>query len=350
MFYDGSGVLSMMDINGNVPEIYIVTSNRSAGKTTYFNRYVLNKFIKNSEQFLLLYRYNYELDNVANKFFGDIHTLFFKDYEMDYKLHSKGLYATLYLTGGILKHAACGYAVAINQANNIKKLSHIFSEVKTILFDEFQAEYARYCPNEIDKFISIHTSVARGQGSQSRYVKVIMLSNTISTINPYFLALGISKRLKKDTKFLRGDGFVLEQSFNADASKAQKSSTFNKAFSAGYEKYLAYNAEGIYLDNDAFVQKPSGHGKYLATIYVDNRGYSIKAFPGYLYCDASIDKTHPVKYAANSDSHTEGTIIALPSSNFVTLLRDYYVQGKMRFKDIECKNAVLEFLRHKIII
>ena len=38
-FYDGTKLLSLKDINGNTPEIYISTSNRSAGKTTYFNRF-----------------------------------------------------------------------------------------------------------------------------------------------------------------------------------------------------------------------------------------------------------------------------------------------------------------------
>ena len=37
-YYDGTKLLSMQDMNGNKPEIYISTSNRSAGKTTYFNR------------------------------------------------------------------------------------------------------------------------------------------------------------------------------------------------------------------------------------------------------------------------------------------------------------------------
>lgn len=31
-FYDGTKLMSMKDINGNTPEIFICTSNRSAGK------------------------------------------------------------------------------------------------------------------------------------------------------------------------------------------------------------------------------------------------------------------------------------------------------------------------------
>ena len=54
-YYDGTKLLSMQDMNGNKPEIYISTSNRSAGKTTYFNRLCVNRFLDKGEKFALLY-------------------------------------------------------------------------------------------------------------------------------------------------------------------------------------------------------------------------------------------------------------------------------------------------------
>ena len=71
-YYDGTKLLSMMDINGNKPELYMCTTNRTGGKTTYFGRLVVNKFLKRGEKFCLLYRFNYELDEIADKFFKDI--------------------------------------------------------------------------------------------------------------------------------------------------------------------------------------------------------------------------------------------------------------------------------------
>ena len=64
-YYDGSKLLSMKDINGNTPEIYISTSNRNAGKTTYFNRYLVNRFLKYGEKFCLLYRFQDELEGFS---------------------------------------------------------------------------------------------------------------------------------------------------------------------------------------------------------------------------------------------------------------------------------------------
>lgn len=76
-YYDGTKLLSLSDLNGEKPEIYISTTNRSGGKTTYFSRWAVNRFLKYGEKFALLYRFNYELDDIADKFFKDIGTLFF---------------------------------------------------------------------------------------------------------------------------------------------------------------------------------------------------------------------------------------------------------------------------------
>lgn len=103
--------------------------------------------------------------------------------------------------------------------------------MKRLLFDEFQSENNRYCSNELTKFISLRTSIARGKGEQTRYLPVIMLSNPVSLLNPYYVSFGISDRLQENTKFLRGNGFVLEQNFNESASQAFLSSSFNQAFS-----------------------------------------------------------------------------------------------------------------------
>ena len=73
-YYDGTKLLSLSDLTGLKPEIYMVTTNRTGGKTTYFSRMFVNRFLKHGEKFGLLYRYNYELDDCAEKFFKDIKT------------------------------------------------------------------------------------------------------------------------------------------------------------------------------------------------------------------------------------------------------------------------------------
>lgn len=341
-YYDGTKLLSLTDINGNRPEIYMCTTNRTGGKTTYFGRLVVNRFLDKREKFGLLYRYNYELDDCAEKFFKDIGELFFNGYTMTSKKRAKGIYHELYLNG-----EPCGYAVSINSADQIKKNSHFFSDVKRLIFDEFQSESNTYCPNEIKKFISVHTSMARGQGEQNRYLPVYMLSNTVSIINPYYVELGISSRLTDETRFLRGDGFVLEQGFVESAADAQKSSGFNKAFARN--SYVAYSSESVYLnDNKAFVDRPQGVGRYMATLKYNGQTYGIREFAeaGVIYCDDRADETFPLKITVTTDDHELNYVMLKRNDLFLFNLRYYFERGRFRFKDLRCKEAVLKSLSY----
>ena len=339
-YYDGTKLLSLKDINGKTPEVFMCTSNCSAGKTTYFNRLVVNRFIKRGAKFALLYRFNYELDGCDEKFFKDIKELFFPEYNMTAAKKMKGIYQELYLN-----EEPCGYAISINSADQLKRNSHLFSDIDNIIFDEFQSEQNHYCDKEVEKFISIHNSIARGRSKQSRYVPVYMISNPVTILNPYYVAMDISTRLQKDTHFLRGDGFVLEQGYNEKAAKALKSSAFNRAF--GSSDYIAYSAEGVYLQDDlSFVDTPTGRGKYVATIRYAGIDYGVREYPelGIVFCDKSVDYQYPLKITVDTADHKLNYVMV--SSNFILIqkLRYYFEHGCMRFKDLQAKEAILKAL------
>lgn len=341
-YYDGTKLLSLTDINGNTPEIYICTTNRTGGKTTFFNRLAVNGFKKKGEKFGLIYRFNYELDNVVEKFFKDIRGLFFPEDEMTSKIMAHGKFIELFLN-----QRSCGYAFALNDADQIKKYSHLFSDIKRLIFDEFQSETNHYCPDETSKLFSIHTSVARGQGEQYRYVPVIMISNPVSLINPYYTELGISERLNDETKFLKGDGFVMEQGFVESASEAQKQSGFYRAFKKN--AYASYSAECVYLnDNKSFIEKPEGNGRYLATLKYNGGVFAIREYleKGIVYCDDKADLTFPVKISVTTDDHEINYVMLKRNDMFLATLRYYFEQGCFRFKDLRCKQAVLKALSY----
>jgi len=336
-YYDGTKLLSMSDINGEKPEIYICTGNRTAGKTVYFNRLCVNRFIKNNEKFMIIYRFNYEVDNVAEKFFKDIGGLFFPDDNMESSRKEKGLYHELYLNG-----VSCGYAISLNSADQIKKNAHLFSDTCRMIFDEFQSETNNYCKDEIQKLFSIHTSVARGQGKQVRYVPVYMISNNVSLINPYFVTMGISNRLNNDTKFLRGEGFVLEQCYNESAANAQQQSGFNKAFSSS--NYAAYSTQGVYLiDNIAFIEKPKGRNHYLCTLKCNGVCYGVREFIdlGIVYCDDKPDMSHPMKISVTTDDHNTNYVMLRQFNSIISGMRYYFEKGCFRFKNLKCKETIL---------
>ena len=332
----------MKDLNGKTPEIYMCTTNRTGGKTTYFARLCVNKFMDKGEKFCLVYRYNYELDEVADKFYKDINTLFFKGPTMTSKRKASGIFHELFIDD-----ESCGYAVSLNSADQLKKYSHLLSDTKRMFFDEFQSETNHYCNGEIKKLISVHTSIARGQGEQIRYVPIYMCANPVSIINPYYVELGISERLTDSTKFLRGDGFVLEQGYVESASEAQKESGFNRAFSKN--SYVAYASECVYLnDNKAFIEKPKGNGRYLATLRYKGTDYGIREYAdsGIVYCDDRCDSTFKERLTVTTDDHEINYVMLKRNDFFLSNLRYYFERGCFRFKNLKCKEAVLKALSY----
>ena len=341
-YYDGTKLLSMLDINGNKPEIYMCTTNRTGGKTTYFGRLCINRFLDKGEKFGILYRYNYELDDIVEKFYKDLGGLFFPNYTMTSKRRASGTFQELFLND-----KSCGYGLSLNNADQIKKYSHLFSDIQRMIFDEFQSETNHYCERETNKFISVHTSIARGQGEQVRYVPVYMLSNPVSIINPYYVEMGISSRLKDDTKFLRGDGFVLEQGYIESASIEQKNSGFNRAFSKN--SYTAYSSECVYLnDNKAFVEKPAGKSKYLCTLRYKGSDFALREYTesGLIYCDDKADSSFLTKISVTTDDHNINYVMLKRNDFFLSNLRYFFEHGCFRFKDMRCKEAVLSALSY----
>ena len=349
MFYDGSKLLSLKDINKQQPEIFISTSNRSAGKTTYFGKKLVTDFLKHGKKFILLYRYAYEITGVADKFFSDIRGLFFPNFIMTAEAREKDTFTELFIEeiGKEDSKRPCGYAIALNKADNIKKCSHLLSDASIILFDEFQTESGLYASNEVQKLQSIHTSLARGSGKQVKYLPIIMISNFVSLLNPYYTALHISERLQADTNYLRGVGWVLEQGFNDSASQAQKESAFNRAF--GDTSYNKFSAEKFYLnDNKSFVKKMTGRNSYIMTLKYDNEFFGLRLYPdsNILYLSTSADMTSPKKYACRLEDMDEETTLVSTIPLYVQRLRDAFNGGQFRFQNLTCKSALFAVISY----
>ena len=341
-FYDGTKVMSLKDINGLDPELYLITTNRTGGKTTFYRRYSINRFKNKGLKFAELFRYNYEIDDIADSFFKDLKGLFFPNDVFTSKSRCKGVFHELFLND-----VSCGYAIPLNSAESVKKKSALFSDVDHMVFDEFQSETNHYTSDEIKKFLSIHTSISRGQGQQKRHVPVYMLGNTVSLLNPYYTALGITNRLKSDTKFLKGDGFVVEQGFNESASLAQKESGISRAF-AGNE-YVGYSSECVYLnDNKMFIEAPEGTGRYLATLKYSGKEYGLREYAeqGVIYCNNKSDSTFPLRITVNTEDHNINYVMLKRNDIFLTNLRFYFEKGCFRFKDLQSKEAVLNALSY----
>lgn len=349
IYYDGTKLLSLKDINGETPEIFMVSGTRTAGKTTYFRRLVMNKFLKKKQKFIILVRWGYQMDDIEDAFFKDIRELFFPYYTMTSENLVNGKFRELFIAPNEQEELkeSCGYAIAINDASKVKEYSHLFTDAECMIFDEFQDIDNHYCADEVKKFRSIHTSIARGHGKQVRYLPVYMMSNHVTILNPYYTGLNISTRLNDRTKFLKGEGFVLEITNNETASKAIKGSAFNRAWAD--QAVIKHEADNIYLnDNYSFIEKMEGKNKYLCTLKYNNKEYAIRSYDdqGIIYCDSSADSTFPVKFCVTTDDHEINYVMLKNNDMFFAKMRYFFKRGCFRFKDLGCKEAIIKTLSY----
>lgn len=339
-YYNPDKILSMKDLEKEEPSIYMISSNRSAGKTTAFIKKALKHHKETGRKFALLYRYQYEL-NSAEKIFTDVMNLYPElSGELTTTAHAKGLMYEIAMD----KKSMC-YALSLNNPDAIKKYSPMFAEVDFVIFDEFQTETGKYLPKEVDKFISLMLSISRGGGKQNRDVKVFMLSNKVSIMNPYFITFGIHKRIKKDTKFLRGNGWVAEFNQNESASKSIKSSGLARAFQDS--DYIKYATDTDYLIQcDSFIEKMSGRSKYLFTIVHDNIYYGVREFmdDGIIHVSKKVDSSCNYVATFKASDHTQNTMMLNHFSFLFKNLKEAFSNGHLRFDDVGTKNAIFDIL------
>lgn len=346
-YYDGHRLLSTPDRRGMRPEIFISTTNRSAGKSTFFSGKLVHDFIQKRKKFLLLYRNKYEILDAALPFFAEAKRAFYPDLAMSQETGIKNVYERLLIgpEGDDVPPELCGYATALRASEQIKKYSALLADVDVILFDEIFPEDDIYLPDEIRRFMSIHDSLARGRGSQARYLPCILVGNLINVFNPYYTSFGIVDDLQLETNFYRGIGFVVEQGFNAASAAAHKESAFHAALAA--ETYTAASQEKTYINTSSqFIDnKIVDSGLYMLTIAYSGGRYSVRynESAGFYYVSDTPDPRFKIVHAA-TEADIDDTAIFDPLNRYRKLLKDRYRQNMVKCKNLSCRNALMHFL------
>lgn len=337
LFYSGNKLLSMLDINRELPSLYFVCGNRTAGKTYYFKRWFVRRFLRYGEKFVVFVRYIDDIPGQAAAFWADIGPLEFKGKTMTQRSLMSGKAAELFIDD-----APCGYVIAINSSNKVRSQSALFSDAVRGFFDEFMTETNEYVQGEIVKFNSLRISIARGgkSASHARYFPVYLCSNNVTVFNPYFTYFKIGERLTNRTKFLRGDGWVLEQTFNEAAAEAIKEN-FGNTMS---EKELEYVTQNKYLlDTNKFVSKMSGNMFCYGVIAWESRMFGIWSteFGDKLYVCRKFDPACRLRFAVLDADHDIDNVLINNGSRLVKNLRNYYNAGRVFFHDGACRSAFI---------
>lgn len=331
-YYNPTNLLSMTDINGKRPAVYISAGNRTGGKTTAFNSLLLNRFIKRGEKFGLVYRYAKDGSDIVERFFKDIGKMWFAGHEMTY--FTKPFGVEIYFDG-----KSCGYGLPLNLADDIKKRSHLLSDIQRVLFDEFQSDTDSYLDDEVTKLLSIMFSLSRGGGKLYRYVPLYLISNQVSTLNPYYEQMGVNDRMRQGAKFIKGDGWVMQNWINENSKNAIEASPLARAFSKS--KYMAYASSGKYLrdDNTQVGKIKKVKKRYQCTLFHQGIAYGLDLLPnGNWYFRNNGDMTYKKRYAIIQDDVKDG-IPLLPEA-VRTTISEMRKRGKIYYETLKCKGVL----------
>ena len=140
---------------------------------------------------------------------------------------------------------------------------------------------------------------------------------------------------------------MMERGFIESASDAQLQSGFKRAFARN--SYVAYSAQNIYLnDNKAFVEKPNGYSRYLATLKYRGHEFALREYTeaGIIYCDDKADGSFRTKITVTTDDHAINYVMLKRNDMFLSSLRYFFEKGCFRFKDLRCKEVVLKALSY----
>lgn len=175
-------------------QYYMIFGERSNGKSYAVDKYMLDKFFQEGEQFAFVKRYE---DDIKTKYMSEVFTPL-EPYILEKYGYRIKFYRGTWLAyedgteGKISECKVMGYAFSLNNVNRTKATS--YPNVTTILFEEFMSIDCTYLPDELNLFLNLISTIVRYRHN----VKIFMLANAISKYSPYSEALGIRlHRLKK---------------------------------------------------------------------------------------------------------------------------------------------------------
>lgn len=320
VYYDLGKILSYNKL------ISISIGARGLGKSYAAKRWAINNWLKNKKQFIYIRRYKTEFNNIKN---------YFSDIQDRYPEHS------FEVKGGefIIDGDVAGYYLSLSTSQTQK--SNSFPDVTCIIFDEFIIDKGRitYIKGEVQLFLDMIETIGRMRDD----IRVLMISNAISSINPYFLYFNISPR--KGDIFIQKDEIIVEINKNKDFADVKKQTKFGRLIADTH--YGAYSIDNEFLRDDrTFINKMSGKCicwyalKYLDSLWTV--WYSEEQ--AYVYI---TDKKAPPDteiYAITTEDHMPNALLLSRSNIIFKKLKMAYEYGQIRFTSLHAKSAFCEII------
>ena len=327
MWYDKQQLLSHNKI------LNMVLSNRGGGKTFHFTRWAIDDFKKTGKQTVWVRRYGTELTDeekgilVKNRFFDAV-----KDFYPDDELKIEG-------SSGLVNGEVAIVFVALSTSRQMKSVN--FPNVNKIIFDEFIITEGRngYLKAEVEVFLDLYETVARLRDN----VRAILLANSISIVNPYFLFFNI----KPTGRFTVKGQVCIEMFTDAEFIAKKKATRFGQLVEG--TRYGDYAIENKWLlDNNTFIEDKTQKAEFMLGMKYNGimYGFWVDYTVGLIYVNKQYDPYHHRLYCLTKDDHEANLLLikSLGDSKSVQRIVYAFRNGLLRFSDMQVKNQFYEFI------
>lgn len=312
----------------------IIVGERGVGKTFDFTYDCIKSGIETKKKsFVWLRRYDADIDEMKNDFWIDmVENNLFPNYHFE---TIKGNIIATNVKNG--EKFIIGELMALSLYQ--RKKSKPRPNVKTIIFDEFIAEDGTaYLDNEVRKFLNIVDTIARHRPD----VKVYLLGNAVSMVNPYF---DYFKIRSLDRNFTKGRDYVVENCDYQEFREFKRKSAFGKTVDG--TKYGDYAIDNKFLldDTSDVLPKPKGEETILFNLLLNGRLILLTSINNLYYFSISKDITMRC-YTFYVDDAKKGDAIFIDGkSRIIKEIAEMFVSGLCVYQNLSVKNEIQLIVR-----
>lgn len=211
--------------------------------------------------------------------------------------------------------------------------------VKMIVFDECLNEDCDYLDNEINKFLSVCDSIIRNRDD----VRVVLISNTISVINPYFNYFGITKLEKRFTKGLHNS--IVEFTDSEDFIKYRKQTKFGASITDTSYGNFAIKGQFILDDMTNVLKKPNSPTHILYNIVLNGLNIQVSMVNNLLYFSLSKDETRRSFTPYVEDAKTGNAMYCDKTFRHFKNIKKYFLHNLVLYETLKIKNEIIMFMQ-----
>lgn len=328
MYYNAQQLLSYKRLYNFVVGV------RGHGKTYDTTRRCIELGIKERKlSFVVLVRYIEDIKFIKDSWWSIVEHLY-----PNYKFFSQRrlIYATDVVKGDTF---VIGEFVALNEYMRVKKSPRPY--VKLIFFDEFLNEENDYLNEEIDKFLSVCDSIIRNRDD----VRVIMVCNTITLINPYFSYFGINKL---NGRFTKGNyNSIVEFTDSEEFVKFRETTKFGETIKGTTYGNFALSGEFMLDDMTNVIPNPPYKTKhYLFNIVLNENNIEVNMVNGLLYFSKSNDYTRRSYTPYVENAKTYHSTYVDKTFRYFKMIQKYFMENKVMYQTLIIKNSIIEFMQY----